>query len=86
MRTEQLARAQLFSTIEGGSIFWSSEIAELGPLEVKDRIIFGHYGRLHSGLKISERLKQTSGEEVLSEISQAGAFILTPEDETSEAN
>ena len=80
MRTEQLARAQLFSTIEGGSIFWSSEIAELGPLEVKDRIIFGHYGRLHSGLKISERLKQTSGEEVLSEISQAGAFILTPED------
>ena len=80
MRTQQLARAQLFSTIEGGSIFWSSEITELGPTEVRDRIIFGHYGRLHSGLKISERLKQTTGEEVLSQISKVGAFILTPED------
>ena len=80
MRTEQLARAQLFSTIEGGSIFWSSEIAELGPVEVRDRIIFGHYGRLHSGLNISERIRQTSGEEVLAQITNAGAFILTPED------
>ena len=80
MRTEQLARAQLFSTIEGGSIFWSSEIAELGPVEVRDRIIFGHYGRLHSGMKISDRLKQTSGEEVLVQIAKAGALILTPED------
>ena len=80
MKTEQLARAQLFSTIEGGSIFWSSEIEELGPIEVRDRIIFGHYGRLHSGMKISDRLKQTSGEEVLVQISKAGAFILTPED------
>ena len=80
MRTEQLARAQLFSTIEGGSIFWSSEIAELGPLEVKDRIIFGHYGRLHSGLKISDRLKQTNGEEVLAQITKAGAFLISPED------
>ena len=80
MRTEQLARAQLFSTIEGGSIFWSSEIVELGPIEVRDRIIFGHYGRLHSGLKISERLKKTNGEEVLTQITKSGAFILTPED------
>ena len=80
MRTEQLARAQLFSTIEGGSIFWSNEIEELGPIEVRDRIILGHYGRLHSALKISERLKQTTGEEVLTQITNAGAFILTPED------
>ena len=80
MRTEQLARAQLFSTIEGGSIFWSSEIAELGPIEVRDRIIFGHYGRQNSGLKISERIRQTSGEEVLTQITNAGAFIITPED------
>jgi DNA processing protein len=80
MRTEQLARTQLFSTIEGGSIFWSNEIEELGPIEVRDRIIFGHYGRLHSALKISERIKQTSGEEVLAQITSAGAFIITPED------
>ena len=80
METLLFARTQLFSTIEGGSIFWSSEIAELGPIEVRDRLIFGHYGRLHSGLKISERLKQSTGEEVLNQITKAGAFILTPED------
>ena len=80
METLLFARTQLFSTIEGGSIFWSSEIAELGPIEVRDRILFGHYGRLHSGLKISERLKQTNGEEVLAQITRASAFILTPED------
>jgi len=80
MRTEELARAQLFATIEGGSIFWCNEIRELGAIEVRDRIIFGHYGRLHSGLKISERLKQTNGEEVISQIASAGAFLLTPED------
>ena len=75
-----LARAQLFSAIEGGSVAWAEEISKLGPIEVRERIIFGHYGRLHSGLKISERLKQTSGEEVLTQITKAGAFILTPED------
>lgn len=80
MKTNQFARAQLFAAIEGGSIFWSNEIGELGPIEVSDRIIFGHYGRLHSGLKISDRLKQTSGEEILAQIAKAGAFILTPED------
>jgi len=80
MDRHKKARAELFSVIEGGSIFWSSEIAELGPVEVIDRIIFGHYGRLHSGQKISERLKLTSGEEVLAQIANAGAFILTPED------
>ena len=75
-----LARAQLFSAIEGGSIFWSNEIITRGAIEVSDRIIAGRYGEQNSALKIAERLKQSSGEEVLAEISKAGAFILTPED------
>ena len=75
-----LARAQLFSAIEGGSIFWSNEIITRGEIEVRDRIIAGRYGEQNSALKIAERLKQSSGEEVLAEISKAGAFILTPED------
>jgi len=76
----EVARAQLFSAIEGGSIFWSSEIITRGAIEVRDRIIAGKYGELNSAAKIAVRLKQSSGEEVLAQISSAGAFLLTPED------
>jgi len=75
-----LARAQLFSAIEGGSIFWSNEIAELGAIEVKDRIVSGRYGESNSSPKIADRIKQSSGEEVITQITSAGAFLLTPED------
>ena len=75
-----LARAQLFSAIEGGSIFWSNEIAELGAIEVKDRIVSGSYGESNSSPKIADRIKQSSGEEVITQITSAGAFLLTPED------
>ena len=72
-----LARAQLFSAIEGGSVAWIEEISKLGPNEVRDRLLSGDYG---AASKVSERIKQTSGEEVLAQITSAGAFILTPED------
>ena len=72
-----LARAELFAAIEGGSVSWSEEISKLGPIEVRDRLINGNYS---AAGKVRERLKQTSGEEVLAEIVKAGAFILTPED------
>ena len=72
-----LARAQLFAAIEGGSIPWSKEILEFGPIEVRDRLLNGDYS---AAGKVRERLKQNSGEEVLEEIVKAGAFILTPED------
>ncbi len=75
-----LARAQLFSAIEGGSIFWSNEIAELGVIVVKDRIVSGRYGESNSSPKIADRIKQSSGEEVITQITSAGAFLLTPED------
>jgi DNA protecting protein DprA len=75
-----LARAQLFSAIEGGSIFWSNEIAELGAIVVKDRIVSGRYGESNSSTKIADRIKQSSGEEVITQITSSGAFLLTPED------
>jgi len=74
------ARAQLFSAIEGGSIFWSNEIASLDAIEVRDRIIGGRYGEANSAAKIADRMRQSSGEEVLAQITNAGAFLLTPED------
>ena len=72
-----LARAQLFSAIEGGSIAWAEEISKLGPIEVRDRLLSGDYS---AASKVTERLKSNSGEEVLAQITNAGAFILTPED------
>ena len=72
-----LARAQLFSAIEGGSVAWAEEISKLGPIEVRDRLLSGDY---NTASKVAERLKSNSGEEVLNQITNAGAFILTPED------
>ena len=72
-----IARAQLFAAIEGGSTSWSEEIMKLGPVEVRDRLLKNDYS---TAGKITERLKLTSGEEVILEIAKAGAFILTPED------
>lgn len=72
-----LARAQLFAAIEGGSVPWNEEILKLGPIEVRDRLCAGGY---KTASKATERINQTTGEEVLAQITKAGAFILTPED------
>ena len=72
-----IARAQLFAAIEGGSASWSEEIMKLGPVEVRDRLLKNEYS---TAGKITDRLKLSSGEEIISEITKAGAFILTPED------
>ena len=72
-----LARAQLFAAIEGGSVPWNEEILKLGPIEVRDRLCAGGY---KTASKATERINQTTGEEVLAQITNAGAFILTPED------
>ena len=68
-----LARAQLFAAIEGGSIPWSKEILEFGPIEVRDRLINGDYS---SAGKVRERLKQNSGEEVLAIFSIRSSRLL----------
>ena len=72
-----IARAQLFAAIEGGSASWNEEIMKLGPVEVRDRLLKNEYS---TAGKITDRLKLSSGEEIISEITKAGAFILTPED------
>ena len=71
------ARAHLFAAIEGGSPFWSKEISDLGAIEVRDRLLSGEYS---AAAKIVDRLKICTGEEVIAQITKAGAFILTPED------
>ena len=63
--------------IEGGSVPWNEEILKLGPIEVRDLLCAGGY---KTASKATERINQTTGEEVLAQITNAGAFILTPED------
>ena len=75
------ARALLFSCIEGGSQFWSDEVNAFGPEIVLDKLVSGSYDPdSHSALKISDRLKTRSGEEVLEEIIKSHGYFLTPED------
>ena len=42
MSTELIARAELFASIEGGSIFWANEIVKRGALEVKEPVSYTH--------------------------------------------
>ncbi|MSW98873.1 MAG: DNA-protecting protein DprA, partial [Actinobacteria bacterium] len=76
------ARAVLFSCIEGGSMFWSDEIAAYGPESVHEKLIGGGYAEdKHSAGKIADRARGQDGQAVLEEIAKSGSFFLTPEDE-----
>ena len=81
MSDELIARAELFASIEGGSIFWSNEIVTRGVLAVKERLLAGTYTDMkNSGEKILSRLKSICGEKVLEEIAKANGTFITPSD------
>jgi len=78
--TEQLARAALFSAIEAGHPFWSSEISTKGALAVYERLLSGGYDSIKNEKLLSE-LRQMSGEQVLAIIDAHQAQLITPADE-----
>ena len=43
---ERDAALALFANIEGGHIFWSNQVTELGPLVVYERLLSGKYDRV----------------------------------------
>ena len=77
---EQLARAALFSAIEAGHSFWSSEISTKGALAVYEKLMASGYDSLKNEKLISE-LHQMSGDQVLTEIDMHNARLLTPLDD-----
>lgn len=76
---EQLARVLLLSSIEPGSHFWSTQITQLGAIEVIERIKDGAYNQENSE-KIARSIGRQSGEELIAKIVEAKAVFLTPED------
>jgi DNA processing protein len=74
------ARAILFSAIEGGQAFWSSEISTKGALAVYEKLLRGGYDSIKYEKLISS-LRGISGDQVLSEIDKHQARLITPIDE-----
>lgn len=74
------ARAILFSVIEGGQAFWSSEISTKGALAVYEKLVHGGYDSIKYEKLISS-LRGISGDQVLSEIEKHQARLITPIDQ-----
>jgi DNA protecting protein DprA len=74
------ARAILFSAIEGGQAFWSSEISAKGALAVYEKLLRGGYDSIKYEKLISS-LRGITGDQVLSEIDKHQARLLTPIDQ-----
>ena len=76
---ELLARAVLFSAIEAGHPFWSSEISTKGALVVYEKLLSSGYDSIKNE-KLISTLRQLSGDQVLSEIAANDARLITPID------
>jgi DNA protecting protein DprA len=77
---EQLARAALFSIIEGGHTFWCAEISTNGALFVYNKLLNGGYDPIKYE-KLINTLRAPNGDAVLSEIDKHYARLITPSDD-----
>ena len=77
---EQLARACLFSIVEGGHTFWCAEISTHGALAVYNKLLNGGYDPIKYE-KLITNLRQTNGDKILTEIEKHYARLITPDDE-----
>jgi len=79
VNSEKAARLELFAAIEGGSTFWTSEIASQGVIQTLHSIKDGFY-RSSKGEKTLSQIHPGGADELLSLIDNAGGSFLTPED------
>ena len=77
---EQLARACLFSIVEGGHTFWCPEISTHGALAVYNKLLNGGYDPIKYE-KLITNLRETNGDKILTEIDKHYARLITPGDE-----
>ena len=79
MNEEINSRIRLFDAIEGGSPFWSREIAEFGAFQVLNSLCDGIYDGEKFN-RIITRLLSKSADELLHEVHSAQAIFITPDD------
>jgi DNA processing protein len=77
---ELLARAALFSAIEAGHPFWSSEISTQSALVVYKKLLSGGYDSIKNE-KLISALGQVSADQVLTDIDKYQARLITPIDD-----
>ena len=74
------SRIRLFHAIEGGSPFWSEELAKFGADELVDRLVTGFYdSKKRSAERIKGQLHTYSSEYLLDQIARIGARFVTPD-------
>jgi DNA protecting protein DprA len=76
---ELIARAALFSAIEGGHTFWSREIYSNSALYVYEKLMNDGYDSIKFEKLIAE-LKLHSGEQVIAKVAEHHARLITPLD------
>ncbi|MEY2850565.1 MAG: hypothetical protein RJA96_436 [Actinomycetota bacterium] len=76
---EQLARACLFSIVEGGHTFWCAEISTHGALAVYNKLLNGGYDPIKHE-KLITNLRETNGDKILTEIDKHYARLISPAD------
>ena len=72
------ASLYLFANIEGGHVFWSNQVSELGPVPVYERLLSGKYDRVKYE-KLITNLRSTNLEEIKESIAKTGSIFLTPQ-------
>ena len=77
---EQLARACLFSIVEGGHTFWCAEISTHGALAVYNKLLNGGYDPIKYE-KLIGSLRETNGDRIMTEIDKHYARLITPVDD-----
>ena len=74
-----MCSSDLFAAIEGGSEFWSHEIANNGALKVLAAIEGGFYPNNKPGIdSIKKRLKEKSSDELFEEIERSKSVFVFP--------
>jgi DNA processing protein len=76
---ERAKRLALFSAIEAGTTFWSSEILERGAGQVFDRILDGKYDTVKYG-QLIEKVRKFDSVESFQSIEKHGGTFLIPAD------
>ena len=75
---ERDAALALFANIEGGHIFWSNQVTEIGPLVVYERLLSGKYDRVKFE-KLITNLRATKLDEVKESLIKTESTLLTPQ-------